>query len=518
MQKEIFKINAALLIFIFGMFVANNAQAQVWQETLESNFDIAESFDQLEDWKGLWANGGIGNIVGEIPKYLDGTNSLWNYYSDWCPEDPATNWIDDFGEGNRIGDSGKSLIIDMGCGGENGEVKGPSRFGMYFGNGTKESGYEDISLFFMTKLPKNMWPTHCIDSVTREEVSCATYRPLGAYEENREYIYYESFKFGTLNMGCFDALHCLETPEEEYSYSPYHIIPHIKKYNYEPINGGLVLKNEPNDPDGLGRTGFYGIAEDRTVITDDWMGVEFRFKNVMENGVQKTYMDIWIYDKVGNSWHVLVNTPVDFVTQDITELWNWYFFGGNNSGGWLWGDSMQSWYYVDDFIIDDGSKGQIGPRYFSLLNSVVGDNIPPSRSAGLPTGTLIAGTTSTVFSLITNESAVCKYSGVSGTTYETMTGTFATTGTTSHSTILSGLTNGNSYNYYVRCSDMSNNVNIDDYEISFSIKPAPITYTLTNFISAITNWLGIGNETSDVNSDGVVNTRDLGVMMSNWGN
>ncbi|HBO16742.1 MAG: hypothetical protein UR69_C0001G0293 [Candidatus Moranbacteria bacterium GW2011_GWE2_35_2-] len=46
----------------------------------------------------------------------------------------------------------------------------------------------------------------------------------------------------------------------------------------------------------------------------------------------------------------------------------------------------------------------------------------------------------------------------------------------------------------------------------------PITYGLSNFISAITNWLGIGNETSDVNSDGVVNTRDLGVVMSNWGN
>ncbi len=45
----------------------------------------------------------------------------------------------------------------------------------------------------------------------------------------------------------------------------------------------------------------------------------------------------------------------------------------------------------------------------------------------------------------------------------------------------------------------------------------PTTYGLSSFISAITNWLGIGNETSDVNSDGVVNTRDLGVMMSNWG-
>jgi hypothetical protein len=46
----------------------------------------------------------------------------------------------------------------------------------------------------------------------------------------------------------------------------------------------------------------------------------------------------------------------------------------------------------------------------------------------------------------------------------------------------------------------------------------PITYNLTNFISAITNWLQIGNETSDVNSDGIVNTRDFGVIMSSWSN
>lgn len=48
------------------------------------------------------------------------------------------------------------------------------------------------------------------------------------------------------------------------------------------------------------------------------------------------------------------------------------------------------------------------------------------------------------------------------------------------------------------------------------IQPPSITYSLSNFISLIDNWLGIGNETSNVNSDSVVNTRDLGIMMSNW--
>lgn len=48
--------------------------------------------------------------------------------------------------------------------------------------------------------------------------------------------------------------------------------------------------------------------------------------------------------------------------------------------------------------------------------------------------------------------------------------------------------------------------------------PAPTTYNLTNFISLVQNWLGIGNSTSDVNNDGIVNTRDLGIIMSNWAN
>lgn len=50
------------------------------------------------------------------------------------------------------------------------------------------------------------------------------------------------------------------------------------------------------------------------------------------------------------------------------------------------------------------------------------------------------------------------------------------------------------------------------------VPPAPTTYNLTNFISLFQNWLGIGNSTSDVNNDGIVNTRDLGIMMSNWVN
>ena len=50
-----------------------------------------------------------------------------------------------------------------------------------------------------------------------------------------------------------------------------------------------------------------------------------------------------------------------------------------------------------------------------------------------------------------------------------MANTFSTTGTTSHSTTVSGLENGGSYTYYVRCEDAASNANPDDYPITFSV-------------------------------------------------
>ncbi|MEK7635492.1 MAG: hypothetical protein AAB405_00135 [Patescibacteria group bacterium] len=97
------------------------------------------------------------------------------------------------------------------------------------------------------------------------------------------------------------------------------------------------------------------------------------------------------------------------------------------------------------------------------------DTSPPYRSNGSSTGTLPPGTTSTTLSLITNEAATCKYNTSSGVAYASMAGTFDTTGGTSHSEPLSGLSDGNTYTYYVRCQDSIPNVNTDDYTISFSV-------------------------------------------------
>ncbi len=85
------------------------------------------------------------------------------------------------------------------------------------------------------------------------------------------------------------------------------------------------------------------------------------------------------------------------------------------------------------------------------------DTTPPTLSAGSPTtGTqLTTGTTTTNLQVTTNENATCKFSTTPNTDYAALTGNtpFTLTGTTSHTQVLTSLTNGTSYMYYIRCSD-----------------------------------------------------------------
>ncbi|RKY36052.1 MAG: hypothetical protein DRP78_04630 [Candidatus Omnitrophota bacterium] len=99
------------------------------------------------------------------------------------------------------------------------------------------------------------------------------------------------------------------------------------------------------------------------------------------------------------------------------------------------------------------------------------DTTPPTRFSGSPTGEIDAGTTAADISLSTDENATCKYSSMENTDYADMTNFSATTGT-NHTTEVTGLENGKTYNYYVKCKDVLENTNPDDYEISFSVANA----------------------------------------------
>jgi hypothetical protein len=126
------------------------------------------------------------------------------------------------------------------------------------------------------------------------------------------------------------------------------------------------------------------------------------------------------------------------------------------------------------------------------------DTTPPVRSNGLPSGALAAGTTQTTLSLTTNESATCRYATTAGVAYGSMPNTFATTGGTAQSTTVSGLSNGGSYGYFVRCQDTAGNANTNDFTIGFSVA-LPATAGL---VAAYSFNEGSGTSVADASGNG----------------
>jgi glucose/arabinose dehydrogenase len=146
--------------------------------------------------------------------------------------------------------------------------------------------------------------------------------------------------------------------------------------------------------------------------------------------------------------------------------------GGNS----VWGEFFQG--RIDEIRVYNRAltPSEIQTDMATAIGGPTPDTTPPVRSSGLPTGTLAAGTTQTTLSLATNENATCRYATTAGVAYASMTSTFTTTGGTSHSTTVTGLVNGGSYSFFVRCQDPAGNPNTTDFTIGFSVaQPADTT-------------------------------------------
>lgn len=101
------------------------------------------------------------------------------------------------------------------------------------------------------------------------------------------------------------------------------------------------------------------------------------------------------------------------------------------------------------------------------------DTTPPTRSNRQPSGILPAGTTQAVVSLTTDENATCRFGPTPDVTYEALPNIFATTGGTSHGSLVTGVADGGAYVFYVRCQDEAANANPDDASIAFTVANAP---------------------------------------------
>lgn len=100
------------------------------------------------------------------------------------------------------------------------------------------------------------------------------------------------------------------------------------------------------------------------------------------------------------------------------------------------------------------------------------ETLPPVRFNGLPSGQLPGTTQFVQFSLETDEFALCRYSTASGTPFLSMGNIFTSSFSTIHSHTVA-VSTSTTYTFFVRCTDDENNVNQDDYEITFEVLPYP---------------------------------------------
>jgi chitodextrinase len=79
----------------------------------------------------------------------------------------------------------------------------------------------------------------------------------------------------------------------------------------------------------------------------------------------------------------------------------------------------------------------------------------------------------------------------------------------------SGLTQNTTYQYYVTAFDADGNESSNSNVVSATTLAKK--YTLSDFANLVADWLKTTDSSpADVSQDGVVNSKDLGIMMSNW--
>lgn len=179
---------------------------------------------------------------------------------------------------------------------------------------------------------------------------------------------------------------------------------------------------------------------------------------------------------IPTTWNHLVGTYdgrtvrlyVNGVEGTATNFTGPFFHGGALLIGRLPGTSNRR-HTIDDVHFYNRALSAAEVHSLYTASATLTDNIPPLRTNGTPSGALAAGTTQSTLTLSTNENATCKYGPLAGKSYDTLPNTFSTTGGLSHTVTVSGLQNGQSYTYYVRCQDSFSNVNADDFLLTFAI-------------------------------------------------
>jgi len=172
------------------------------------------------------------------------------------------------------------------------------------------------------------------------------------------------------------------------------------------------------------------------------------------------------------------STAVSAGSQVVVELGTIAAYGTTSTHALINASSVGSYrigihtYNASSLLIDAGKTmiALVEP----VAVSVDAEASAPNRFNGFPTGTVEADNPVIEISLNTDEPGNCRYATSSGVSYDSMVTSFTVWGTsTIHHVAVGDHTNGTSYTYYVRCSDLVGNINTDDFEISFTLGADP---------------------------------------------
>jgi hypothetical protein len=170
-------------------------------------------------------------------------------------------------------------------------------------------------------------------------------------------------------------------------------------------------------------------------------------------------------------------TELNYTAEDDISLDKCWW--SNNSGGWNsspqtcgtnWtgltsNEGNNTWtVYANDSVGQENSSSVTFTRDLTT---------PPTISSTSPSNTssLAAGTTSTTIELTTNEIAVCRYN-TTDVSWGNMTN-LTNTNSTEHNFTVTGLSNGNTYNYYFLCEDLQTNRMNTSYHLQFGVSSPP---------------------------------------------
>ena len=161
--------------------------------------------------------------------------------------------------------------------------------------------------------------------------------------------------------------------------------------------------------------------------------------------------------------------------------------------------------------IPQGTSSDIGAIEYSasFIPPLPTDNLASFRYNGNPKGILPFGTNETILSLNTNENAECGYSTNAGTSYASMTNQFSTAYGSIHSSTISGLVNGTTYIYYIKCQDRNSNANTDDFNVTFSVEASQPENIPP---STPTNLVAVAVSSSQINLAWTASTDNVGVV------